>query len=119
MKRTLRSAAILLTMLAVGAWPQPTLAQQPPPICLADTSWDGSETLAGYGDLTFHFHADGAVTMSDADGESCGTWRQCGCQVTLAFHGGRVIYSGTVSGDCMWGTARNCRTCWRWNLQQQ
>lgn len=121
MKRTLNSLVLLvMAALAVSLAPSRASAQQQrETICLAGTSWDGSETLCGYGDLTFHFHDDGTVTMVDADGESCGRWRQCGARVTLTFYGGNVVYSGVIPGDSMGGSARNCRRCWNWSLERR
>lgn len=115
-----------LFMLLVGlglasGYAAPVSAQTPATesVRLEETSWDGQETLAGYGALTFRFHDEGFVTMVDADGESLGTWRQAGLAVTLFFSNGNVVYRGTISNDSMSGVARNSRSVWRWQVSRE
>ena len=57
--------------------------------------------------------------MIDADGETKGVWRQNGNVVSLAFYSGEVIYTGTISGSEMVGSARNNRTTWQWRLRKE
>lgn len=81
--------------------------------------WTGSEALANYGKIAFHFYASGRVVMIDAKSSAEGTWLQQGQDITLRFFGGRVVYSGTLNGNALAGTARNEKTSWSWNVQAQ
>lgn len=55
--------------------------------------------------------------MDDADGKSSGTYSESGNSVTLRF-GGTIIYSGTISGQTMSGTATNGDKRWNWNVKR-
>lgn len=84
---------------------------------LAGTRWTGTETLKGYGILTFEFHPNGQATMIDTEGVSLGQWFQKGSEVTILFYSGKVIYQGTVSGDSIAGSARNVAgTSWHFHV---
>lgn len=84
-------------------------------------TWAGNETLPGYGALSFQFFAGGRVLMHDAKGRTQGTWQQNGNQVTLRFPNGRsgVVYSGTLQGGAISGTAHNERQSWNWHVHVQ
>jgi hypothetical protein len=117
-RTSLRAIGLLVAAAAlIASMPTGATAQQAAPSSLAGTSWQGTETLPGYGDLTFHFHEDSTATMVDTDGTSYGTWSQAGGRVRLAFYDGTVIYDGTLSGNQLFGSARNSRTTWSWSLQ--
>jgi hypothetical protein len=81
--------------------------------------WTGSEDLANYGELSFEVFGGGRVLMTDTDGVHEGTWRQAGGVVTLYFYEGKVVYSGTLRGAVLSGTARNDRTTWNWSVELQ
>jgi hypothetical protein len=81
--------------------------------------WTGSEDLARYGDLSFEVFGGGRVLMTDTDGVHEGTWRQSGGTVTLYFYEGKVVYSGSLRGNVLSGTARNDRTTWNWSVELQ
>jgi hypothetical protein len=101
----------MLQQVAVNPQPQP----QPQP---QTTVWTGNEDLASFGRLSFHFHTGGRVQMHDAAGWSEGQWRRDGSQITLWFSNGRVVYTGTMHGATMYGTARNDRTAWNWSVTE-
>jgi len=82
---------------------------------LTGTVWTGSETLPGYGRLTFQFISNTAAIMIDARETSRGNYRQNGNSVTITFGGG-IIYSGTINGNSMAGNAHNGRDNWSWNV---
>jgi S1-C subfamily serine protease len=82
---------------------------------LTNTAWNGSETLPGYGRLTFQFITNTSVIMVDAQETSRGNYRQNGNSITITFGGG-VIYNGTINGDSMAGAAHNGRDNWNWNV---
>src|SRR5262249_9271940 len=82
--------------------PAPRLPPVPGPGVPAATAklvgslWVGSETLPGFGKLSFEFIDARQVVMVDAKETAEGTWSQKGNQVTLRFYGGRVVYTGTL-----------------------
>lgn len=119
----LRSLLMVAALLALAAGlcsrAQAQDPKGPAVTPLEGTSWQGQETLAGYGDLTFRFHEDGFATMVDADGETLGVWRQSGVAVTLVFNNGNVVYRGTITGDGMGGVVRNSRSVWRWQVTRE
>ncbi len=86
-----------------GTTPPP----QPPdvqPASVAGTVWTGTEALAGFGALTFEFHADGKAVMIDARSTVGGTWSQTGNQVTVIFR--NCVYIGRIQGNVLAGNAR-------------
>lgn len=80
----------------------------PGPATVVGTTWEGNETLSGYGRVKFQFDADGKATMYDAMWEKRGTvsgsWTQVGDQVTISFKD--CVYEGTIKGDVLSGNAR-------------
>lgn len=103
--------------------PQPNPFPPPQPVNpnpgqkgLAGTSWSGSETLAGYGALTFQFQPGGQATMIDKDGNLPGNWSQGGNSITINFPNQGVTYNGTITGGQMSGTARNGKDNWSWTV---
>jgi hypothetical protein len=81
--------------------------------------WSGSENLDGFGALKFEFFPGGKVVMTDAKDRVDGTYTLNGGQVRLAFFNGTVIYSGTVNGPQLSGTASNGKSNWAWSVRRQ
>lgn len=81
-------------------------------------NWIGSETLADYGKLTFQMNPGGRAVMIDAKETSEGTWQQTGNQITLRFYDGRVVYTGTLNGSSLSGSASNGRTQWNFTVRR-
>ena len=83
----------------------------------------GTETLAGYGRLSFELHKDGRVVMTDAKDTAEGVWRRQGNQYTLSFANGAIVYVGTENGTTISGTASGPaarqagRQTWNWSVQ--
>jgi hypothetical protein len=91
----------------------------PPPVMgLTGSTFSGDETLARYGNLQFRFLSNGQVQMVDADGSVMGTWLQSGNQVTLRFYNGNCVYTGTVEGNRISGTARAGNTPFSWSVSR-
>jgi uncharacterized caspase-like protein len=84
----------------------------------------GEETLAGYGNLSFAMYSNGRVVMADAKSTTHGIWRQHGTQFTLSFSDGAVVYTGTLDGAVLSGTAtspssrQNAVQTWQWKVRQ-
>lgn len=85
---------------------------------LAKSTWIGTESLQGYSRLEFRFEADGKVTMIDADGSQSGAYSQQGNTVTLQFYNGTVVYTGTLNGTTLAGTASNGKSSWDFNVSR-
>ncbi len=81
---------------------------------LKGKTFQGSETLQGYGQLTFRFQANNIVEMFDAKETVRGRWQQQGANVTLRFWNGNVVYRGTIDGTAISGTAFNGKSNWTW-----
>ncbi len=85
----------------------------------------GSETLPGYGKLSFALYSNGRVIMEDAKSSVDGIWRQQGTQFTLSFSNGSVVYTGTLNGSTLSGSAtspsarQDAPLLWTWTVQQQ
>jgi hypothetical protein len=86
---------------------------------LANTTWAGSETLGGFGRLTFQFGANGQVTMIDAKETSHGSYTVQNNNVTLRFYDGTVIYTGVINGSTLNGTAQNGESTWSFSVVKQ
>jgi hypothetical protein len=71
---------------------------------LADTSWQGGEDLAGFGELSFQFQNDGTAVMVDARSRVRGSWSQDGADVTIRFQ--NCVYQGRMQGGELSGTAQ-------------
>jgi hypothetical protein len=87
---------------------------QPVVMSIAQSTWTGSETLQGYGKLTFQFRASGEAVMIDAQSTLAGSWAQHGNQVTIRF--GDCIYQGTIQGQTLSGTGRITRNNVTWTF---
>jgi hypothetical protein len=102
-----------------GPAPAATPAQAPAQQAnLAGSTWTGSETLPGFGKLTFAFRAGGAATMIDAKGEAQGTWTQNASEVTINFQG--CVYQGRINGQTLSGSGRitaGAQTGQTWSFQ--
>ena len=99
----------------------PALAQAP-----GGTIWSGTESLPGFGLLTFEFPLDGSVLMIDAHGPARGsvrgTWSQQGKDVTLRF--ADCEYRGRINGQYLSGTAhffagRQAGQTWTFDVQRR
>ncbi len=75
-----------------------------PPLNLVGTTWNGSETLAGFGKLAFRLEGEGKAVMIDANSTVNGTWTHAGNQVTITFE--NCVYTGTIQGQTLSGNAR-------------
>ena len=71
---------------------------------VSGTTWNGSETLPGFGKLSFIFRPGGAATMIDAKGQTEGNWTQNGNDVTINFNG--CVYQGRINGQMLSGSGR-------------
>jgi hypothetical protein len=91
----------------------------------APKRFTGSETLPGFGTLSFEMYSNGRAIMVDTKSTTEGIWRQQGTQFTLSFANGSVIYTGilneaTLSGTATSPTARQeAMQSWTWTVQQQ
>ena len=87
--------------------------------------WAGSETLPGYGKLSFAMYPGGRVIMVDARDTLEGIWRKQDNEYTLSFSNGSVVYTGTVNGATLSGTAnapgarQEAMRSWNWTVTQQ
>lgn len=85
----------------------------------------GTETLPGYGALSFALYSNGRAVMVDAKSTTEGIWRQQGDQFTLAFANGSIVYTGVQNGAVIAGTAtspsvrQQAMESWNWTVQQQ
>jgi hypothetical protein len=86
------------------------------PVAFANTSWNGSETLANHGKLRFDFSGGDRVTMIDQYGKMDGTYVQNGAAITLRF--GICAYTGSVNGQTMSGVASNTMQRWKWTVSR-
>lgn len=92
--------------------PQPKITSS-----LVGTTWIGSESLETYGRLEFRFGPNGQVVMIDAAGESTGSYNVQGNTVTLTFHGGKCIYTGTINGQEISGSAQAGGKTWTFSVR--
>jgi len=70
---------------------------------LTNTTWRGTENLAGFGALRFEFKKNNVVIMTDAARVVNGTWTRNGSDVTITF--ANCQYRGAIDGNVMTGTA--------------
>jgi hypothetical protein len=90
----------------------------------APRRFTGTETLPGYGKLSFALYSNGRAIMVDAKSSSEGIWRQKGALYTLSFANGSVVYTGTLKGTTLSGTAtspsprQEAMQSWTWAVQQ-
>jgi len=92
----------LTAAVCLAAAPAPALAQQPTP-SVVNTTWAGSEDLAGFGKLTFIFQGNGSAVMVDARSTVTGSWSQNGRTVEIRF--ANCVYVGTINGTLLSGSA--------------
>lgn len=71
---------------------------------LVGSTWEGTESLSGFGKLTFRLEAAGKAVMIDASSTVNGDWAQDGSKVTITFK--NCVYQGTIQGQVLSGTAR-------------
>jgi len=85
----------------------------------------GTETLPGFGKLSFALYSNGRAVMTDAKSTQEGIWRRQGDRFTLSFANGAVVYTGALSGATLSGTATSPSTrqagtqSWTWSAQRQ
>jgi hypothetical protein len=77
---------------------------------LVSRTFEGQETLKGYGSVTFRFVNGSTVEMIDRDGTTRGSYTNNGFQVVMTF--GEAVYNGQLRGDSVAGTAHNTRGQW-------
>jgi hypothetical protein len=94
----------------------PAPAPQPVQNGIVNTTWVGSESLGGYGKLEFRFQANGQAVMIDSDGTHNGIFMVQGNTVTLRFYEGTVVYTGTINGSTLSGTATNGQATWNFSV---
>jgi hypothetical protein len=100
--------------------PQPIVQYVPlVPQPVQQQVWTGDEDLAGYGALTFRLQANGKAVMVDAKDSLVGAWAASGNTITLTFGGGNIVYTGTIDGQTMSGTATDNRKTWNFSLTRQ
>lgn len=103
---------------------RPALALAKPPPTESFTQWEGNETLAGYGKLVFKTYANGRAVMVDAKSTTEGIWQRQGNQYTLSFANGAVVYTGTLNGAALSGTAvgpaarDDPQKAWNWTVKK-
>lgn len=91
----------------------------------APLRWTGSETLPGFGKLSFALYSNGRAVMEDAKSTTEGIWRKQDKQYTLSFANGAVVYTGTFNGGTLSGTAtspaprQEAMRSWTWTVKQQ
>jgi Caspase domain len=102
----------------------PVLAAAKPTPTESFTNWEGSETLPGFGKLSFKTYSNGRAVMVDAQSTTEGIWRKTGNQFTLSFANGAIVYTGTVNGATLAGTASSpaardlARKSWTWTVKR-
>jgi hypothetical protein len=98
----------------------PRIPGEPVPATLAGSSFSGSESLNGYGSLTFKFLDGQRVIMSDARETVQGRWEKAGGNtVYLYFYNDKCIYRGSLTGNLLQGTARSPNAFWSWSVRLQ
>jgi hypothetical protein len=115
----LTGSTLLFTLVLILAVGDTANAQKKKKSSLANTTWTGRETLPGYGELTFKFKPQGAVTMIDAKETRSGRFTLDGQDVKLTFFDGEVVYTGKLDGQTMSGVARNAGKAWTWEVTRQ
>jgi len=99
---------------------KPAIVAKPTPLPPATQAtvpvWAGSESLEGFGRLSFQFHEGGRAVMHDAAGATEGSWSRNGNTITLRFANGRIVYTGELRGQSIIGEARNDRTSWTFSV---
>ena len=84
-----------------------------------------TETLPGYGKLSFALYSNGRAVMTDANSTAEGLWRQQGDQYTLSFENGAVVYTGALNGATLSGSATSPSArqeglkTWTWSVERQ
>jgi Caspase domain len=103
---------------------RPVLAAAQPQPTESATHWSGSEDLANFGKLAFATYANGRAVMVDAHNTTEGIWRKQGNQITLSFANGAIVYTGTLNGTTLSGTAsspasrQTANKAWTWTVKQ-
>jgi S1-C subfamily serine protease len=83
---------------------------------MAGSEWVGQEDRPGSGNLKIVFTSSSTVVLIPAKGNVLGTWTKNGNEVTLRFQNPEVVYSGTLDGRAIKGTAEFGRTTWNWSV---
>jgi hypothetical protein len=119
-------ALLTLTCWTVAGVPAVVASPPSAPVqagnSVANTTWSGSEDLAGFGKLTFQFKGNGAVTMTDAKSSVPGTWTQNGSKVEIRFSNcvyiGYIDNNGVLSGTAAYTTGPNNGLSWSFCVQK-
>jgi len=83
---------------------------------MAGSEWVGQEDRPGFGSLKIVFATSSAVILVPAKGNALGTWKRDGNDLTLRFQNREVVYSGTVDGRTIKGTAEDGQNRWSWSV---
>ena len=83
---------------------------------IAGSEWVGQEDRPDSGSLRIVFVTPSIVLMLPAKGKVLGTWTKNGNDVTMRFRDGAVMYSGTLDGRSMKGTAEDGEIRWSWSV---
>jgi len=120
------NVASSLPMALVGATSTPVVTNPTTPVVtpnpttggLAGTTWQGQETLSGFGNLKFVFQGGGQVTMYDVQKNYPGTWTQQGNRVTINLPSVQLTYTGTVNGTTIAGQGSDPKGKWTFNVSK-
>ena len=85
---------------------------------IANSEWVGQEERPGFGNLRIVFATSSVVLLFPAKGKALGTWKKNGNEVTLRFMDGGVIYSGTLDGKTIKGSAEDGVQKWAWSVSR-
>ena len=86
--------------------------------------WIGTETLVGYGKVSFSMYSNGRAVMVDATSTTDGIWRKEENRYTLSFANGAIVYTGTINGNTISGTAtspsarQEAMRSWKWTAKR-
>lgn len=85
---------------------------------IANSEWVGQEERPGFGNLKIVFASSSIVLLLPAKGKAIGTWTKRGNEVTLRFMNGGVVYSGTIDGRTIKGSAEDGQQKWAWSTSR-
>jgi hypothetical protein len=85
---------------------------------LAGTTWVGTETLAGFGKLTFQFAPGGKAVMIDAQSTVNGTYTVNGNQIVINLPG-VATYRGAINGTAITGQGTADQGTWNFTVSKQ
>src|SRR5262249_30084778 len=87
---------------------------------LANSTWEGQETLAGFGKLTLSYASGRAVSTTHAQSDTYnGTWTQHGKNITIDVPDINTTYTGTLDGVTVAGQGKdNQNGTWNFNISR-